>query len=93
MGILRAWRASDEYAVPQSIMACYGYRFAPGATLPWQGLVGNFVLKDQGGRRVTLELDCRDLPSGEDALRLVIEETGKTDQPAKLPRIKPFDAR
>jgi hypothetical protein len=85
-------RTSDEYAVPQSIMACYGYRFAPGASLPWQGLVGNFVLKDQGGRRVTLELDFRDLPGGEHGLRLTIEEAGKAYQPAKLPRIKSFDA-
>jgi hypothetical protein len=85
-------RASDRYAVPRSIMACYSYRFAPGATLPWKGLIGNFVLKDQGGRRVTFELDYRNLPDSEGALRLAVEETGKVYQPAKLSRIKPFDA-
>jgi hypothetical protein len=88
--VMNQVRPSNVYAVPQSIMACYGYRFAPGAVLPWQGLVGNFVLKDQGGRRVTLELDFRDLPDGEEALRLVFEEAGKAYQPAKLPRITPF---
>jgi hypothetical protein len=81
----------DEHAVPQAIMACYGYRFAPGTALPWDGLVGNFVLREQAGRRVTLEIDFRDLPAGEHALRVTFEEIGKVYQPAKLPRIAPFD--
>ena len=84
-------RPMDQYAVPQAIMACYGYRFAAGAALPWDGLVGNFVLREQAGRRVTLEIDFRDLPAGEHALRLTFEEIGKVYQPAKLPRIAPFD--
>jgi hypothetical protein len=85
-------RGVDEYAVPQSIMGCYGYRFVAGATLPWKGLVGHFVLREQAGRRVSLDLDFRDLPDGEGALRLTMEEIGKSYRPATMPRIQPYDA-
>ena len=59
--------------LPQGIMACYGYQFPLRSSYDWSGMVGTITLHGRKGNRLLLDLNYRDLPHGEVAMRLSIE--------------------
>jgi hypothetical protein len=70
--------------LPQAIMTCYGYRFPKYASYDWEGIAGTIKLKDGDDYRLVLDLDYRNLPSGEEAIRV------SRYAPEPLPPIKPM---
>jgi hypothetical protein len=77
-------------ALPQRIMACHGYRFPKFAVYDWTGMEGTIELRGATGRRVLMDLNYRDLPNGEQALRVSVEDSNERYEPDELPPIKPM---
>ena len=77
-------------ALPQSVMTCYGYRFPRHAVYDWAGLAGTITLRGKQGRRLILDLQYRDLPQGEVAMRLAVEDEDARYEPDKLLPILPM---
>jgi hypothetical protein len=76
--------------LPQGIMSCYGYSFPRHAAYDWDGMVGTIVLHGQRGRKLVLDLNYRDLPHNEVAMRLAIELDNADYEPRDLPPIAPL---
>jgi hypothetical protein len=87
-----AGHTNQEFAMilPQSIMECYGYRLPKFASYDWNDIVGTIKLRGAGERRLILELNYRDLPNGEVAMRLAVEGSGVEYEPDQLPSILPM---
>lgn len=75
--------------LPQAIMACYGYRFPKFAFYDWNGVLGSIEMRSANGRRLILDMNYRDLPEGEEAMRLTVEQRGigKKYTPETMPPI------
>ena len=73
--------------LPQGIMTCYGYRFPLGAPRDWLGIVGAITLNGRKGNRLILDLNYRDLPQGEVAMRLAVEAEDGEYSPDEMPPI------
>ncbi len=78
--------------LPQNVMACYGYRFPRSAQYDWAGVAGKITLHGRRGNRLLLDLDYRDLPHGEVAMRLAVEAENGNYEPEELPPIAPMTA-
>jgi hypothetical protein len=76
--------------LPQRIMACHGYRFPKFAFYDWKGIEGTIELRRATDRRVLMDLNYRDLPNGEQALRLSVEDSNGRYEPDELPPIEPM---
>lgn len=83
---------NQEFAMilPQDIMSCYGYRFPEGAFNDWDNMLGTIRLRSVDGRELDLDLNYRDLPKGEAAMRLSLGGPGQKYEPKKLPPIAPM---
>ena len=64
--------------------------FPKHASLDWQSIAGTIVLHGDQGRRLILDLNERDLPGGEEAMRLTLEEDDQKYEPEELEAIKPL---
>ncbi|TZG24734.1 hypothetical protein [Sphingomonas montanisoli] len=80
---------NQEFAMmlPHGIMACYGYRFPAHANTDWSELKGTIALHGRNGNRLLLDLNYRDLPLGEVAMRLAVEHENGDYIPEELPAI------
>lgn len=76
--------------LPQGIMACYGYHFPPRVFYDWSEMVGTITLHGRNGNRLILDLNYRDLPHGEVAMRLAVEADGGVYAPEEMPPIEPM---
>jgi hypothetical protein len=76
--------------LPQRIMACHGYHFPKSASLDWKGIEGTIELRGASDRRVLMDLNYRDLPNGERAVRVSIEDTNTSYETDALPPIEPL---
>jgi hypothetical protein len=76
--------------LPMGVMRCYGYRFPRYADYDWDGMLGTITLRGHRGRRLILDLNYRDLPHGESAMRLAIEESGVSYEPDEQEPIRPM---
>lgn len=74
--------------LPQGIMACYGYHFPSHASYDWFGMVGTITLHGRNGNRLILDLNYRDLPHGEVAMRLAVEAEDGVYVPEEMPPIE-----
>jgi hypothetical protein len=77
-------------SLPHRIMRCYGYTFPKHAHLDWGDIAGTIQLRGASNRRVVMDMNYRDLPHGEDAVRLTVEDPDKQYEPDELPPIKPM---
>lgn len=77
-------------ALPQAMMGCYGYRFPRHADYDWSNLAGTIRLRGGADRRLVMDLEYRDLPDGEVAVRVSREVLGRRYQPEILPPIGPM---
>jgi hypothetical protein len=71
--------------LPQRIMTCHGYRFPKFAFYDWKRMEGTIELRGIDGRRVFMDLNYRDLPEGEQAVRVLVEDTEASYEPEELP--------
>lgn len=76
--------------LPQGIMACYGYHFPLRSSYDWSGMAGTITLHGRNGRRLFLDLNYRDFPRGEVAVRLAVESGDEDDALGQLPPIEPM---
>lgn len=76
--------------LPLRIMKCHGYRFPKFASLDWKGIEGTIELRGASSRRVLLDLNYRDLPKGEQAVRISVEDSNVRYDPDELPPIEPM---
>lgn len=60
--------------LPHQIMTCYGYRLPDHANLDWKRMAGTVVLRGETERQFVMELNFRDLPDGEVALRVTVAD-------------------
>ena len=74
----------------QRVMACHGYRFPKFAFYDWKGMEGTIELRGATDRRVLMDLNYRDLPNGEQALRISVENANGRYEPDELPPIEPM---
>lgn len=74
----------------QRIMACHGYRFPKFAIYDWKDLKGTIELRGSSDRRIRMDLNYRDLPDGEQAVRVSIENSNASYGPDVLPPIEPM---
>lgn len=77
-------------ALPQGVMACYGYRFPRHAVYDWTRLAGTVTLRGKHDQRLILDLQYRDLPRGEVAMRLAAGAEDAHAGAADLPPIIPM---
>ncbi|WP_157081346.1 hypothetical protein [Novosphingobium naphthalenivorans] len=86
---------NQEFAMilPQSIMACYGYHFPTHSFYDWAGMTGTITLRGHKGTRLLLDLNYRDLPNGEVAMRLAVETEDGVYVPDELPSIAPMPVK
>jgi hypothetical protein len=78
--------------LPHRIMACHGYKFPKFAHYDWDNMAGTIRLRGASNRRILMDLDYRDLPAGEQAVRLSVENADKSYEPDELPPIEPLPA-
>jgi hypothetical protein len=78
--------------LPHRIMACHGYQFPKFAHYDWGKIIGTIKLRGASDRRILMDLDYGNLPAGEQAVRLSVEDEGKSYEPAELPPIQPMPA-
>jgi hypothetical protein len=85
---------NQEFAMmfPQSVMACYGYTFPKFALYDWSNIAGTIKLRGHKGNSLILDLNFRDLPRGEVAMRLAVESPTGNYEPEDLPPIMPMPA-
>jgi hypothetical protein len=76
--------------LPQRIMTCYGYRFPKFASYDWKDMEGSIELRGAGDRRILMDLNYRDLPNGEQAVRVSVEDSNTRYDPSDLPPIEPM---
>ena len=76
--------------LPQRIMTCYGYRFPEHADYDWDGIAGAIRLRGRGSDQLVMDLNYRDLPNGEVAVRVSREVLGQQYVPDVLPSIEPM---
>lgn len=76
--------------LPQRIMTCHGYRFPKSASLDWKGIEGTIELRSASNRRVLMDLNYRDLPNGEQAVRVSVEDSNVRYDKDELPPIEPM---
>jgi hypothetical protein len=76
--------------LPHSIMACYGYRFPRSAFYDWASMTGTIKLRGRHGNRLIMDMNYRDLPNGEVAVRVALEAPDQRYEPEDLPPIEPF---
>lgn len=83
---------SREFSMqlPLAMMTCYGYRVPRFAYLDWAGIAGTITLRDDDTHRLVMDLNYRDLPKGEVAVRLSREILGRRYIPEQLPPIEPM---
>lgn len=74
--------------LPHRIMTCHGYTFPKLAYYDWDGIKGTIELRAGIGRRVLMDLNYRDLPDGEQAVRVSVEESNNESD--ELPPIEPL---
>ena len=72
--------------LPQEIMSCYGYGLPLHAFYDWAGVAGTITLRGRKGQHLILDLDYRDLPQGEVAMRLAVDADGIDYEPEELPK-------
>jgi hypothetical protein len=77
-------------SLPHRIMACHGYGLPKFAYYDWDNIAGTIRLRGASDRRILMDLNYRDLPHGEQAVRVSVEDTNKTYDPAELPPIEPM---
>lgn len=76
--------------LPHRIMTCHGYSFPKFAYYDWDDIEGTIELRRASNRRILMDLNYRDLPDGEQAVRVSVEDsTGRYD-PEALPPIEPM---
>ena len=78
--------------LPHRILACHGYKFPTFAHYDWVNMAGTIRLRATSNHRILMDLDYRDLPAGEQAIRLSVEDADKNYEPAELPPIEPLPA-
>lgn len=80
--------------LPHRIMTCHGYSFPKFAYYDWDGIKGTIDLRSASNRRVQMDLNYRDLPNGEQAVRVSVEDPNTPYNPEELPPIEsmPKDA-
>ena len=76
--------------LPRRIMTCYGYRFPKSASNRWSHIAGTITLRDAPRYRLVMDLNYRDLPGGEVAVRVAREASGERYEPEDLPPIEPM---
>lgn len=76
--------------LPHRIMACYGYRLPKFAHYDWSNIAGTIRLRGSSDRRILMDLNYRDLPNGEQAVRLSVEDADETYEPDELPPMQPM---
>lgn len=76
--------------LPHRIMACHGYGFPKFAYYDWDGIEGAIQLRSASNRRVKMDLNYRDLPNGEQAVRVSVEDPNVRYDPDELPPIQPM---
>jgi hypothetical protein len=76
--------------LPQRIMACHGYRFPKFAHYDWSDIAGTIRLRGSSERRILMDLNYRDLPHGEQAVRVSVEDENGSSDPGELPPIQPM---
>jgi hypothetical protein len=76
--------------LPQRIMTCHGYHFPKFAFYDWKGIEGTIELRGAIDRRVLMDLNYRDLPNGEQALRVSVGDSNGRYEPDELPPIEPM---
>ena len=80
-------------SLPHRIMRCYGYKFPKyHPTDDWRDIAGTIRLRGAIDRRVLMDLNYRDLPNGEDAVRVSVGDPDKEYEPDELPPIEPMPA-
>jgi hypothetical protein len=79
-------------SLPHRVMACHGYRLPKMAHYDWDRVAGTIRLRGPSDRRILMDLNYRDLPNGEQAMRLSVAEDNKTYEPDELPPIQPMPA-
>jgi hypothetical protein len=83
---------SHEFVMtlPLGIMQCYGYRMPMFPQYDWSDISGTVILHGTQGRKLILDMNYRDLPGGEMAMRLAIENPDTDYEPDTLPAIVPL---
>jgi hypothetical protein len=76
--------------LPHRIMTCHGYRFPKFAYYDWDGIEGTIELRSVSDRRVQMDLNYRDLPNGEQAVRVSVGDSKTRYDPDELPPIQPM---
>jgi hypothetical protein len=81
---------NQEFAMklPQDIMRCYGYRFPQSASLDWSAMAGAIMLRHRSGHDLLLEMSYRDLPNGENAMRLSVASDVALPPIERMPAVK-----
>ena len=79
-------------SLPHRIMACHGYRFPKFAHYDWGKIAGTIRLRGASDRRILMDLNYRDLPQGEQAVRVSVGNANKNYEPDELPPIQPMAA-
>jgi hypothetical protein len=77
-------------SLPHRLMACHGYRLPKFAQYDWANVAGTIRLRGASDRRVLMDLNYRDLPHGEQAVRVSVQDPNKTYDPEELPPIQPM---
>jgi hypothetical protein len=78
--------------LPQRVMACHGYSFPKFASYDWSRMAGTIELRGAADRRVLMDLNFRDLPNGEQAMRVSVEDSNGRYEPDELPPIEPMQS-
>lgn len=83
---------NQEFAMslPHRIMACHGYGLPKYAHRDWKDIAGTIELRGASNRRILMDLNYRDLPHGEDAVRVSVADPNKQYEPNELPPIEPM---
>ncbi|MBB3359867.1 MULTISPECIES: hypothetical protein [unclassified Novosphingobium] len=77
-------------ALPQGTMQCYGYKFPKYALTDWSRIAGAIKLRGRAKHHLLLELNYRDLPNGEVAIRLSVEALNEGTGSQEMPPIEPM---
>ena len=77
-------------SLPHRIMTCHGYRLPKFAHYDWANIAGTVRLRGASDRRILMDLNYRDLPHGEQAVRVSVEDANRTYDPDELPPIQPM---
>lgn len=77
-------------SLPHRIMTCHGYQLPKFAHYDWAKIAGTIRLRGATDRRILMDLNYRDLPNGEQAVRVSVQNANKTDDTGELPPIQPM---